>query len=134
LSEQNASLQKVLREIRKQSEVDFIIKTTQIRRSKPVSVHVKNKPLDEVLKQIFVDQPVDYMVDNQTIIILDKKIPPVEPTISIPKVVQQQVVSGRITTADSEPLAGVSITEKGTSNATLTNDDGQFSLHVAKAP
>ncbi|RQP16674.1 MAG: SusC/RagA family TonB-linked outer membrane protein, partial [Parapedobacter sp.] len=132
LSEQNAPLQKILREIRKQSNVDFIIKTQHIQKSNRVTIHVRNQPLDNVLKQIFHDQPVDYLLDNQTIIILDRKTPKfaIKPT----EKPVQQVVAGKVTTTDNEPLAGVSINEKGTTNATVTNDDGQFSLTVSKTP
>ncbi|MGK6349955.1 SusC/RagA family TonB-linked outer membrane protein [Parapedobacter sp. DT-150] len=46
----------------------------------------------------------------------------------------QQTVTGRISTADNTPLAGVSVVEKGTQNTTVTNDDGQFTLTVANVP
>ncbi len=133
LSERNASLQKVLREIRKQSDVDFIVKTTQIRKFNPVTISVRNQPLDEVLKQIFRDQPVDYLLDNQTVIILDRKASSLPPTGTW-KAPLQQTIQGKVTTSDNEPLAGVSVTEKGTTRATVTNDDGQFSLTVTKTP
>ncbi|PPL03558.1 SusC/RagA family TonB-linked outer membrane protein [Parapedobacter indicus] len=133
LSEQNVSLQKILREIRKQSDVDFIVKTAQLQQSNPVTINVTKQPLDKVLEQIFQGQPVDYLVDNKTIIVLDKKA--IQPSSNLPgESVKQQRVSGKVITANSEPLAGVSITEKGTTNATLTNDDGQFSLQVASTP
>lgn len=132
LSEQNAPLQKVLREIRRQSNVDFIIKTAHLQRSQPVTIQVTNKPLDKVLQEIFIDQPVAYLLDNKTIIIVDRKPP--GPLNAPPKKPAQQVLAGKVTTADNEPLAGVSVTEKGTTNATVTNDDGQFSLTVSKIP
>ncbi|WP_257670390.1 SusC/RagA family TonB-linked outer membrane protein [Parapedobacter tibetensis] len=135
LSEQKASLQKVLKEIRKQSDVDFIFKTHQIKKAHPVTIQVTDKPLEEVLKMIFANQPIDYMVANKTIIVLDKKTPPPTELVSHVKLpAPQEVVLGRVATANNEPLAGVSVTEKGTSNATLTNDDGQFSLKVDHTP
>jgi TonB-linked SusC/RagA family outer membrane protein len=42
-------------------------------------------------------------------------------------------VSGRVTDENDEPLPGVNIIEKGTTNGTITNLDGQFSLVVAEA-
>src|SRR5690606_28874557 len=53
LSEQDVSLKKILREIRKQSDVDFIVKTTQLQQSNPVTINVTNQPLERVLEQIF---------------------------------------------------------------------------------
>ncbi|KKL95978.1 hypothetical protein LCGC14_1849050, partial [marine sediment metagenome] len=42
----------------------------------------------------------------------------------------QQQVSGLITDAEGVPLAGANILEKGTTNGTQTDFDGNFSLEV----
>lgn len=44
---------------------------------------------------------------------------------------QQKTISGKVTDADSgEPLPGVTIVVKGTTNGTITNFDGNFSLQA----
>lgn len=43
---------------------------------------------------------------------------------------QASVLSGRVTDAQNEPLIGVNIIEKGTSNGTVTDINGDFSLQV----
>lgn len=40
-------------------------------------------------------------------------------------------VTGRIVDSNGEPLIGVNISEKGTSNGTITDFDGQFTLNVS---
>lgn len=40
-------------------------------------------------------------------------------------------ISGRITDTSGEPLIGVNISEKGTSNGTITDFDGKFTLNVS---
>jgi len=45
---------------------------------------------------------------------------------------QTQKVSGTVLDNLGEPLAGVNIVEKGTTNGTLTDIDGNYSLNVAK--
>ena len=40
-------------------------------------------------------------------------------------------ISGRITDSSGEPLIGVNISEKGTSNGTITDFDGKFTLNVS---
>src|SRR4051794_27718764 len=40
-------------------------------------------------------------------------------------------VSGKITQPSGEPLAGATVTEKGTSTSTLTKDDGNFTINVS---
>ncbi len=44
---------------------------------------------------------------------------------------QQRTVTGKITNATGEALAGASITEKGTTNTTTTKEDGSFAITVA---
>ena len=45
---------------------------------------------------------------------------------------QGQEISGRITSAeDGEGLPGVNVLEKGTTNGTVTDVDGNFKLHVS---
>ncbi|MDE6491157.1 MAG: SusC/RagA family TonB-linked outer membrane protein, partial [Muribaculaceae bacterium] len=44
----------------------------------------------------------------------------------------QRSVSGRVTDESGEPLVGATVQEKGTSNGTMTNADGLFSLNVAQ--
>jgi TonB-linked SusC/RagA family outer membrane protein len=47
-------------------------------------------------------------------------------------VVQQsnRTVKGRVTDSNGEPLVGVTVTEKGTKNSTITDIDGRFTLSV----
>lgn len=45
---------------------------------------------------------------------------------------QVQKVTGTVLDNNGEPLAGVNIVEKGTTNGTLTDLDGKFSIEVAK--
>jgi len=43
---------------------------------------------------------------------------------------QQKAISGIVTGADKDPLPGVTIVEKGTTNGTVTDYDGKFTLNV----
>ncbi|KUK78513.1 MAG: hypothetical protein XD92_0256 [Proteiniphilum acetatigenes] len=44
---------------------------------------------------------------------------------------QQSVVTGRVTDINDEPLIGVNIVEKGTTNGTVTDIDGRFTLSTS---
>ncbi len=44
----------------------------------------------------------------------------------------QPSVSGKVTDEDCNPLPGVTVLEKGTSNGTITNAQGSYSISVAK--
>lgn len=43
---------------------------------------------------------------------------------------QTKTLTGTVKDANQEPLIGVSIVEKGTSNGTITDLDGNFSIKV----
>jgi len=45
-----------------------------------------------------------------------------------------QTIEGKVTDADGNPLPFVNIIEKGTTNGTLTNDDGHFSIDLKSLP
>jgi hypothetical protein len=44
----------------------------------------------------------------------------------------QQRVSGKVSSSDGEPLIGVSVLEEGTSNGTITDIDGSYSINVSE--
>ena len=44
---------------------------------------------------------------------------------------QSKTISGIVKNSQGETIIGANIVEKGTSNGTITNVDGQFTLHVA---
>ena len=51
---------------------------------------------------------------------------------SVQAVQQQSVAKGRVVDANGEPLVGVSVFEEGTSNGTITDADGNFTLSVPR--
>ncbi|MBN1952892.1 MAG: TonB-dependent receptor [Bacteroidales bacterium] len=52
--------------------------------------------------------------------------------VIIPKAsLQQKAVTGKITDSDGEPLPGVNIVEKGTTNGVITDLDGKFTINVS---
>lgn len=50
---------------------------------------------------------------------------------SVPALAQQKTVTGRITGEDGKPLSDVTVTVKGTSIATRTNANGEYSISAA---
>jgi len=129
LTERKASLQKVLREIRRQSDFDFIVNARFFKDAQPLSISVKEMPIEEVLPLVFANQPVDYMIDNKTIIIRDR-VTNTGADADPAQHDQQEQVTGTVTNSKNEPLANVSIIEKGTKNGVVSNENGRFSITV----
>jgi TonB-dependent starch-binding outer membrane protein SusC len=128
LSEKRASIEKVLREIRRQSDFDFIVNARTLKNAQPLNITVKDMPLEEVLELVFANQPVDYVLDNKTIIIRDRANNIVVKEVGAD--VNDKKISGTITNEKGEPLSGVSVIERGSKNGVVTNETGQFSINV----
>src|ERR1700712_336664 len=73
LSERNASLTNIFLQIRNQTGYDFAYTTTTIQVARPVTINVKNMELNDVLKMVFNDQPLDYKVDYKSVSVTKKE-------------------------------------------------------------
>lgn len=49
----------------------------------------------------------------------------------VESVLQQKAISGKVVDSKGESIIGANIMEKGTTNGTITDFDGNFSLNVA---
>lgn len=119
----DAPLSKVFREIEKQTGYGFLYTQKMLQNAGKVTLDVKDEPVGEVLQTCFSNQPLQYFIQNNTIIISEKKTIPV-PTMEVPVI----VVSGQVNDEEGKPLAGVSVVEKGTKNGTMSNSDGKYIL------
>ncbi|HEX9509763.1 MAG TPA: TonB-dependent receptor [Puia sp.] len=125
LSIREAPLEKVFKEIQKQSGYSFWYKTRQLDKAAKVTLDLKNVSLDEALKKCFENQPLDYFIVEQTIVIKPRELSP-------PAAVPASIIKGKVTTAAGKPLGGVTITIKATQKGTTTNESGEYTLSVTK--
>jgi TonB-linked SusC/RagA family outer membrane protein len=130
LSVKNAPLERVFKSIRKQTGYAFFFDYSLISRAAPVSFSVKNAPLEEVLADCFKNQPFSYEVVNKNIflkIIPSSNAPSGETAQPPPPI----VIHGKVVGDKGEPVAGATISIKGSDKgATTTGDDGSFTLTV----
>lgn len=125
LSDTNASLEKVFKEIHKQSGYNFLYNDQTLAGASPVSIHVKDAALEDVLLLCMKDQPLSFDIISKTVV-LKNKAAVTQPQPAAPPV----TVSGRVTDASGTPLPGVNVHVKGANTGTSTNANGQFSLTV----
>jgi len=111
------------------AEIDFIISNEMLEKSKNVDIRVKNAPLNEVLAELFRDQPFEYVLKSNTVIVklIDK-----EPITDASPVIQQQEVTGMVVSAKGEPLPGASVQVKGTNRTTPTDGNGYFGIPASR--
>lgn len=125
ISEENVSLVKVLKSIRKQTGFTFLYSLDILETSKPVSVNVRNATLEEVLEKCFEGQNIGYSILNRTIII--RRLHETVRHSSLSAI----TVSGRVTDQNGEGLPGATVLEKGTMNGTRTDADGLYSMALS---
>jgi len=106
LSEKNASLEKVLGKIRKQTGYDFVYDAKLVKNAKPVTINVTNVSIDEALTDCFTNQDLSYDLEDKTILIKEKKPSPPE---KIKAVIAKIDIHGRIVDENGQPLVGATI-------------------------
>jgi len=93
-------------------------------------VEVETNNMEEWLYKSLAESDLTYekKEENHYLILGEE----VNTTNETREIEQQSVVTGLVIDAQNEPLIGVNILEKGTSNGTITNYDGRFSLSTAE--
>lgn len=125
----NQSIKEILFLIESQSEFRFIYESGKINLDKKVSVRVEEQPVEVILNSLFAKEGVKYEITQNNLILINptekNKYPDTQ------KVVQKKKqITGMVTDEKGEPIIGANIVEKGTTNGTITDIDGKFSLEV----
>lgn len=119
LNLKQSSIKKALKAIEKQTSIHFVYNDEMLQDVALIDVAVKEKAWTETLHQILKNTSLSYkLVDDNLVVI----------TYTANKA--QTVARGKVTDATGQPLIGVSLWEKGSSNGTVTKEDGSFSLSV----
>ncbi len=126
LNENNVSLEKVFRELNKQTGYDFFYNMKSLKNARPVSIQVKNAGLQEVLELCFKNQPLTFTITGKIVVIQKKENfqPHQSITITAPSPMD---IRGRIVNEKGQPVIA-NIVIKGSSIGTSSNEQGYFTL------
>lgn len=129
LDVKNQSIKEVLFLIENQSDFRFIYESGKINLDKIVSVRVKDQSVETVLKRLFEQEGIQYEITENNFILIN----PMEKKGNVSPVVLQQGrrVTGVVKDVTGEPIIGANVVEKGTTNGTVTDFDGRFSIDVS---
>lgn len=132
LNKNKVALKEVLNEIENQTDYLFIY-NNQVNTDKTVSINSDNSTVREVLTHVLKDSDIDFLMEGNHIILSNIEKQLNEKNEDNTETLQQQgkTVTGTIVDANGEPIIGANIIEKGTSNGTITDIDGNFSLNVS---
>lgn len=124
LHEKNASLEKLIRNIEKQSGYVFFLDYSLMEQSKKISVDITEGTLQEAVDLCIRPFSLTYIIVGKTIVVKQKAPEPVDSIIE---------VRGKVTDVEGRPLPGVSVSVPGTRQGTVTSDNGDFVLSVSPA-
>ncbi|SDD82826.1 TonB-linked outer membrane protein, SusC/RagA family [Mucilaginibacter pineti] len=122
LHQKNATVQKVLKAIEKQTGYHFLYDKRDVGKVGGINIEVEGVSLSQALDQCFKDQPLTYKIFQETIVVKKKDTEQVKPVADIK-------VSGTVSDAKG-PLPGVSVRIKGTQIGTQTDVSGKYTLNA----
>ncbi|MBL1410816.1 SusC/RagA family TonB-linked outer membrane protein [Sphingobacterium faecale] len=127
------TVQQVFKDIEKQAKITFSYERETLADTKPLTLHLRNKPLKDVLSEIAKRTALDFQQVGNVIVVNKKKVQPA-PKRPVPEnkkteVQPQQPIRGKVTDQSGNPIAGATISVKGTNIRTVTDTQGDFILH-----
>ncbi|MCS3800592.1 SusC/RagA family TonB-linked outer membrane protein [Niastella sp. OAS944] len=127
LNLQNAPLDKVVKEIQRQSKFNFFYEEGLFRDAKPVTLSVSKLTLQQTLELCFSGQPFEYKIVQSTVFVKRKEFINVRQAETVS--VNNGDFKGRVLTKDGEPLVSANVVNKRTGKGTSTDANGNFLLH-----
>jgi len=125
LNVKNASLESVLREIKKQTGYNFLYKDEVLEKAAKVTVSLKNASLQEALEACFKNQPLTYQVEGKGITVKEKIRPKENDRY---KQTDGTIIKGTVSDSIGTPLIGATVRIKGRSKSTIVQADGSYEL------
>ncbi len=125
LNVQNSTVKEILNLIEDQSEFRFFY-SDKIDVDRVISISEKDKKIFDILDELFQDAGVTYEVRGRQIAL--SKDNELNNFAFIQNQQQQNLVSGKVTDTNGQPLPGVTVAIVGTTQGTITDVDGSFSI------
>lgn len=126
-SGRDVPMKKLFATIKKQTGFVVWGKSELLQRAGTVSLSVQNMPLTRFLDLVVKDQPFNYKIADNTIMLYSK---PVYATGLNMSPESESPVTGRVTDSTGVPLIGATVLVMGTNQSTITNTTGNFTLSV----
>jgi TonB-linked SusC/RagA family outer membrane protein len=130
LDMKNSSLEQVMDEIESQSEFYFIFNQKQIDVNRVVDIQAENKLITDILPELFKGTNVNYVVFDKKILLTTDPIENNLLAIASGTEPQQGHITGTVTGKDGTSLPGVNVVVTGTTQGTMTDIAGKYSIDV----
>ena len=123
----DVTVREIMNQIEDQSEFYFMYETNTVDVNRRVSIDVKNRLVPDILDELFEGTDVAYRINNRQIALTTKET--VNTSVEAKTVpMQQNPLTGKVTGSAGEPVPGVTVIVKGTSQGTITDAEGNYTL------
>jgi TonB-linked SusC/RagA family outer membrane protein len=133
LTAKNISLGKLIAEVQNQTKVSFSFSPNAINTEQLISYSVKDEKIVRFLDNTLRKLNIAYQIVDNVIVLYPKGkstfLPP-NSTLETQTELLNKMISGTVINDQGEPMQGVTVTEKGTSNIAVTDKNGQFRISV----
>ena len=122
ISFSNVSLEEALKKIESASKYTFFYDDKRTDLSQKVSANANGQSIEEVLNAMLKTTNLTYEIDNRQIALIIKEKNGISQ--------KSKKISGVVKDENNEPVIGVSIVQRNTTNGTITDLDGRFSMEL----
>ena len=122
ISFSNVSLEEALKKIESASKYTFFYDDKRTDLSQKVSANANGQSIEEVLNAMLKTTNLTYEIDNRQIALIIKEKNGISQ--------KSKKISGVVKDENNEPVIGVSIVQRNTTNGTITDLDGKYVLEV----
>ncbi|MDX9882379.1 MAG: TonB-dependent receptor [Prolixibacteraceae bacterium] len=123
LNYRSTTIKQILKELHESSGYDFVYSNDDFDTGKKIDLVLTNGTVNEMMDILLKETGMGYNLVDDVIIIAPKTMTNFSRVGD-----QKQTVSGKVTDSSSAPLPGVSVVIKGTTNGTITDFDGKYTL------
>ena len=123
LNRQQAKTIQVLNDIEKQTNYLFVYDKKNVDTNRPISINASNQTVASVLQQLFAGTGITYEMEGNNIVLTRQ-------TATNASTQQSKRVKGTVVDKNGEPIIGANVVVKGTTNGTITDIDGNFTLEA----
>ncbi len=128
INENNISLTELLWKIQSKTDFVFVFSSEDVDQFNDLSIELEGD-LNEVLLQILDDKGLTFELRNNTYVIREKTAK--EESSETKQVQDKVIIRGVVTDEQGLPIPGVNVIQEGTTNGTISEMSGEYTLSVS---